>query len=127
MSHFTKLEKANIVDPKAFIAAAKELGFTEIKEKAKMRGYMGSTMQADVVVAQPTGRYDVGIVKNGSKYDLIADWWGVGQLQGTRGADAFLRLTTKHTLINQYRRQGFLARVSEDVSRNITLTLTRGG
>ena len=125
MSHFTKLDKSNIVDPKAFIAAAKELGFTTIKENATMNGYMGRTMKADIVAQQPGGRYDVGLVKNGSKYDLIADWWGVGNLQGTSGSDAFLRLTTKHTLINRYRMQGFTARIQEDAAHNITVSLTR--
>ena len=124
MSHFTKLDRAQITSPEAFKKAAKELGFTEIKENAEMRGFMGNRQKADVVASRPGCAYDVGIVKAGSKYDLISDWWGVRQTIDNP-EDAFVRLTTKHTIVDTYRRQGFMAQVKTDIHNNITVTLTR--
>ena len=123
MSHFTKLAKANIVDANAYIAAAKELGFSEIKRDAELRGYMGNTQKADVVASLTGCRYDVGIVKNGSRFDLVADWWGVrGSLSNAE--NRFVQMTTKHTIIATYARQGFMARVANK-GGNVVVTLSR--
>ena len=51
MSHFTKLDKANIVDPDAFIKACKELGFDQVARDAKTKDYYNNEITADVVCA----------------------------------------------------------------------------
>lgn len=124
MSHFTTCAKANIVDEQAFIDASKELGFTKIQKNATMRGYQGNKMKADVVVSHPACPYDVGIIKNGKRFDLIADFWGVNQTLRD-SANAFSRTTTKHTLVRQYRRQGFQARITTNQDNSIHISLTR--
>ena len=143
MSHFTKLDQANITDKAAFIKACQELGLTDITTKSdrertspRIRGYHGNTQAVDVAV-RLEGLYDVGLVQGEKgRWDMVADWTMmsvpkgiVGAVGGTSGRDlsnALLRLTTKHTLVATYRRQGFVARVVEDAEKNIQLTLTRG-
>lgn len=137
MSHFTKLDKADITDPKAFVAAAQELGFDgKVEEDTQLRGFDGNTLKADVAIR--CKKYDLGIVKNErGRYDMIADFWGL-RMQGlpeklqNMGVStdegiqhALLRTTTKHSLMSTYKRKGFMARVQEDEKHNITVTLTR--
>lgn len=124
MSHYTKLERANIIDPKAFIAAAKELGFHEIVENGIARGYQGATEKMDVVARHPGCKYDVGIKKNGKTFDLIADWWGVRQTVPD-AENAFVRLTTKWTIIAQYRKLGFTPRITEKADKSLHIELSR--
>jgi hypothetical protein len=123
MSHFTKLESANIVSAKAFEAAVRELGFTNIKHNSTTTDYYGKTIEADVV-ASGAGKYDVALKKNGEgKYDMLADWWGIrthNNMKEFAGLDdrgiqnKILRHTTKHTIVDKYRREGYRASVQDD-------------
>lgn len=143
MSHFTKLDRANITNADAFAAACKELGLTDVRKNVDVKDYYGHKETVDVAARAPGARYDIAIKKNASgRFDMVADWWGVRTHDRAKnpvldklGAfergdaslqDALLRTTTKHTLIANYRRQGFVARVQEDAKHNITVTLTRG-
>lgn len=139
MSHFSRLDKAQIADPKAFGAACKELGFTEIAENTTIRDYAGKTVNVNIAAKAPGARYEVALVKNGSgKFDMVADWWGIRQERYrypgvidescSNDADvqnALLRTTTKHAIVSQYRRQGFMARVTVNKDQSINVSLTR--
>lgn len=119
MSHFSKVSQANIVSEDAFIAAAKELGYEAVKG-GTIRGYSGQTEKVDVAVKIPDYRYDIGIKKNGSKFELIAE----DMFDKTR-LGKIVQITTKHTIMAQYRRLGFVARVHEDEKQNVVVTLSR--
>lgn len=135
MSHFTKLDRAQIVDAEAFIKACADLGLTDVHRDVQIKDFYGKTMKADVAVK--TGRYDLALVKNESgKYDMVADWWGVRGERSQQMKDAkiisdndlqdyLLRHSTKHTIISRYRRQGFRAEIREDENQNMTVKLTR--
>lgn len=138
MSHMTKLDKANIVNSLAFEAAAKELGL-EVERNGTIEDWAHKRVKCDVAVRVP-GTYGIGIKKNGTKFDLLSDWSmmrvpeqlakkvsldGSGHARGNDVANRLLALTTKHTLIANYRRQGFVARVTENEKREITVSLTR--
>lgn len=138
MSHMTKLDKANIVNADAFIAAANELGL-KTEKNAEIKDWARKSVKVHVAV-RTEARYDIGLQKNGSKFDMIGDFSmmqispelskkvvpeGKSYASGYDVANRLLALTTKHTLIAQYRRQGFAARIQEDAQRNIVVTLTR--
>ena len=139
VSHFTKLDKANIVSPEAFKLACKELGFDHIVNEGEVESYDGSKVKAVAVAKKAaSSRYGVGLVKNATgKYDMLSDWWGVrcydkpsrltelGCMSDSDIQNAILRTTTKHTILLNYRRQGFMASVKEDQQHNITVTLQR--
>lgn len=137
MSHFTRLAKANIVSKESFIAACKELGLNEISTNTEITDWSGKREKVDVA-AKVDGRYSVGLQKAGSKFDMLCDWsmaqvpegtakkiGGTGYARGEDLRDALLRATTKHTIVAQYRRQGFLAHVTENADRSINIKLTR--
>ena len=121
MSHFTKLETANIVSKEHFIAACRELGYKDIKEGGAIRGWNGRTEAMDVAVTVPNSQYDFGIKRSadGKKFDLIAEDFLDRAILGK-----VVQMTTKHTIIAQYRRQGFTARVTEKAG-NLHVSLTR--
>lgn len=119
MSHFSKVSKANIVSQSAFVAAAKELGY-EAVVNGTIRGWQGRKENVDVAVTIPDYHYDIGIKKNGNKFDLIAE----DMFDKTR-LGKIVQITTKHTLINQYRKLGFVARVNVDAKQNVVVTLSR--
>lgn len=135
MSHFTKLDRAQITSPEAFIAACAELGFDQVNRECKIKDFYGKEITADLAIK--CGKYDLALVKNETgKYDMVADWWGVRGVMGQSAADKkigndtdlqdfLLRHTTKHTIINKYRREGFRADVSEDENQNLNVKLTR--
>lgn len=122
MSHFTAVSTANIVSEDAFIAAVKELGFTQVVKQGEIRGWNGNTTKMDVAVTVPDCQYDFGIRKNGAKFELIAEGYLERRRPGLLGK--VVQYTTKHQIVSDYRRKGFHAQVSvkEDASLHVTLT-----
>lgn len=132
MSHFTKIDRANIVDVNAFIAACRELGLTQVRTNVSIRDYYGATQQVDVAVS--CGNYDIALVKNGDKYDLTADWWGVMRKLPSKLASCksendlqtlLIKHTTAQTIVARYQRQGYRATVREDDDENLQIELVR--
>ncbi len=125
MSHFTAVKTANIVSKEGFVAACKELGFKDIKDNSTIRGWAGQKQMMDVAVTVPNCKYDFGIKRSedGKRFDLIAeDYLNKYEKPGILGK--VVQFTTKHTIIAQYRRQGFTARVTEKAG-NLHVSLTR--
>lgn len=143
MSHFTKLDKANVTSPEAFVKALAELGFNAKPEyNVDIHDAAGQAMCCDVAVRTHT--YDwsgrrvnhIGIQKRkDGRYDLMSDWWsitskgglpaGFAEKHGMNVTDAVLRVTTKHAIVDTYRKQGFVAQVKTNADRSISVTLTR--
>lgn len=137
MSHFTSLQKAQIKDVEAFIAACQELGFTNIRRNVSITDYNGKTITVDVAAGNG-GRYDVALQKNANgSYSMVSDWWGI-RTSGSRLSshfkgcaydediqNVFLKHTTKNTLINNYKRQGFRATYTESENGDLHLQLSR--
>ncbi len=142
MSHFTKLDKAQVRDPEAFVKAVKDLGFDgKIVENKQIEDYSGSKENVAVAVqGREYGgrRYDIGIQKDEAtgRYNMVADWWGVsGSLTSDQREnfghsessiqDAVLRKTAQHDIVSSYARQGFMAQVQENDDKSINIKLTR--
>ena len=138
MSHFTKLDKANIVSQDAFLAACEELGLYEVIKNTTITDYYGNKTNVDVAVK--VGRYHIGLQKNqAGTYDMIADWWGVrgnlpdGKLRTALGnqfseediQDCMLRYTTKHTITQKYKKLGFRINVQEDENKSLIVNMTK--
>lgn len=121
MSHFTKLAKANITDPEAFAKAAEELGY-KTSRNATASCYRGrNKIEGEVVVHVIEGD-DIALTKNDKgSYDMQADWSYMGgeMIRGTSFKsigelqDRLLQLTTKNTIVEKYRREGWRAHVTE--------------
>lgn len=134
MSHFTKIDRANIIDTVAFASACKELGFVDVRKNVEITDFYGKRITVDVAIK--CGKYDIALQKNkAGTYDMVADWWGVrgsnlpDKLKKCRSDEdlqnMILKHTTKNTIVNRYKRQGFRATVREDEDENLHVELAR--
>lgn len=143
MSHFTKNSQANIIDKAAFMAACRELGSTDVREKCVIKDYYKDNMTVDA--AARFGDTDVGLVKaeTGKGYNMVSDWWGIrttenrnvsrpaalskalnGDLSDQNIQNCLLKYTTKHTIVNKYKKQGFSAKVTNGTKGELKVSLT---
>lgn len=147
MSHFTKLDRAQITDVNAFLAALAEQGFTQVRRNVKIRDFYDNEVDVDVavVIGSVGGKeYSIALKINAEgKYDLIADWWGCRNVLTNAGfgdggfgsamdpgldgklQDLVLRNTTKHAIVARYKAKGFRAEIFEDENFNINVKLRR--
>lgn len=125
------MDKAQITSKEAFIAACAEIGYTEVTHDTQIKDYAGATQLADVSCKLPGGRYDLALQRNEKtgKYDMQSDWWGIrGELRSSSDSkyrhlasgsdselqDFMIQNTTKHTIANKYRREGYRVAISEN-------------
>jgi hypothetical protein len=72
MSHFTKV-KTKIVEMLYLKRALDDMNLEYQEGKVKIRGYLGRKMAVDLRIRTPEG-YDIGFVKAGDTYEVVADW-----------------------------------------------------
>lgn len=153
MSHITRLDKAQIKNVSAFIAACAELGMIRVERNTQMKAWDSSDSAVAVEVACffESSQYGIGLIKNANgSYDMVSDWSLTGHqfpaaikkqfpsgFYGKDGAGGtgfaacealrgrMLRDTAKHTLVATYRKQGFRVAVTEDENHNLNVRMTR--
>lgn len=89
MSHFTKV-KTKIVELLYLKRALEDMNLGYEEGKVKIRGYMGRKMTVDMRVRTPEG-YDIGFVKSGDTYEVVADW----EMVKTYSQESFVRDLTR--------------------------------
>ena len=125
MSHFTTI-KTQFVLPeplkKALADVRAEFNLGEVRTNALVSGYHGNTTRANLVVSTRNQGYDLGFRKQGETYELVADWYGIKDInQGALTA----RLTQRyayHTVRARLDEQGF-SLVEEAVEQDKTIHL----
>lgn len=135
MSHFTKLAKANITSANAFAKAAEELGL-KVSLNSPAVSYHGRNKidNADVVIHMIEGD-DIALTKNDETgfFDMQADWGYMGQAMVAKTKfknigdlqDRLIQLTTKNTIVDKYRREGWRAEFSDAQNGDLNLKLSR--
>ena len=73
MSHFTTI-KVKIKNGEVLQETLQDLGY-KVEQNTLVRGYRGDTTKAEYVIRRSNG-YDLGFRRNGSDYELVADFWG---------------------------------------------------
>jgi hypothetical protein len=103
--------------------ALEDLGYRHEDGDVEIRGYGGNRTKVQIRVPTANVGYDIGFAKRGDSYDLIADWWGIHDVQ----PEAFVRDLTKRYAYRATRatleEQGF-ALVDEEVAQDGRLHLT---
>jgi len=83
MSHFTTI-RTQLVEASYLERALVDLGHTVQRGPVTVNGYQGNTTRADLKIATANKGYDIGFLRNGPTYELVADWWGIkGMDQGS--------------------------------------------
>lgn len=76
MSRFTSL-RTKLVDGDAVEAALSEMKVSYERGEAVIKGWGGLEKSAEFRVRTNSRGYDIGLAKQGGRYEIVADWWGV--------------------------------------------------
>jgi hypothetical protein len=76
MSHFTTI-RTQLVEASHLEKALVDLGHTVQHGPVTVNGYQGNTTQAELKIGTANQGYDIGFRRNGTAYELVADWWGI--------------------------------------------------
>jgi len=76
MSHFTTI-KTKIVSLEHLKAALTDLSMSYTEGPVNIRGFGGKTTQVQLKVPTNSPGYDLGFQQQAGTYDLVADWWGI--------------------------------------------------
>ena len=122
MSHFTRL-KTKMTVREHLTGALEDLGYRCQEGDVEIRGYDGNRTKVQIRVPTANAGYDIGFTESGGSYALIADWWGIEDVQ----PEAFVRDLTKRYAYRAARatleEQGFDL-VGEEVAEDGRLHLT---
>ena len=125
MSHFTRM-KTKLSKKNHSVQALRNLGYEPKPGKVRIRGYGGQETEVDVMI--PTGNpgYDLGFRKQGNTYEMVADWYGIHNID----RDAFLKKVQQryayHAVMERMKEQGFdLVEEEEEEDNTIHLTVRR--
>ncbi|HAZ45635.1 MAG TPA: hypothetical protein DDW76_30175 [Cyanobacteria bacterium UBA11369] len=125
MSHFTSI-KTQIVEKEYLKQALTHLGYSYQEGNVQIRGYAGNRTSVEIKVVTNNPSYDIGFYKVGNAYEIVADWWGIDDIQ----QEQFLQQLNQRYAYNAARAkleaQGF-SLVSEEVQEGerIHLVLRR--
>lgn len=125
MSHFTHLRTA-IVDRAHLLAALADLGYTAEEGKVAVRGFKGHKERVDVKVATSTPGYDIGFALVDGKYEVVADWWGIHDLDRNRFVASVTQRYAYRAAVETLGNQGFgLVREEREADGRVHLVLRR--
>ena len=125
MSHFTSI-KTKIVEKQYLKQALSELGHTYQEGNVQIRGYQG--IQTSVAIKIPTKNtgYDIGFRKTDNAYEIVADWWGIKDINQNKFLQQVSQRYAYHAAKAKLEEQGF-SLVSEEAQEGerIHLVLRR--
>lgn len=134
MSHTTKL-KTEVRNAQAIREAAKELGIELLTDAVPRMYYANQHGRCDFVL-KLKGKYDVGLVKEGSGYALVYDSWdghvaaelGNSKATANKPVAKFLQTYAKHAAMLAARAKGYMVQgCTTDAQGNVQLTLAVPG
>lgn len=104
MSHFTTL-KTRIVSKEHLKRALDDLQIQYEEGSLEIRGYQGIRTAVDIKIPSANADYDLGFRKSGGTYELVADWYGLPDLDRQeflgRIAQRYAYLVAKEQLESQ--------------------------
>lgn len=125
MSHFTRMQ-TRMVEKEYLVQALQDLGLPYEDSASHVRGYDGQRTAVDFIAHTRNPDYDIGFRKTGEAYEIVADWWGIRDVQ----RDQFLKQVTRryayHATLGKLEEQGFTL-AGEEVQKDgqIHLVLRR--
>jgi len=125
MSHFTRIQ-TRLVERQHLLEALRDLGFSPQVGRLEVRGFLGVTRVAEIRIASGTPGYDIGFAQVGDTFEMVADFWGIKNLN----QEAFLRHLTqayaRRAVRAQLAKQGFsVAEEVQTAQGGIRLVLRR--
>lgn len=125
MSHFTRL-KTKIVEKEYLKQALIDLGYKYQEGNVQVNGYSGNRTNAELKIFTSNPNYDIGFQKQEDNYEIVADWWGIRDIQQAQFVQTLNQKYAYHATKSKLEEQGF-SLVSEEVEEGnqIHLVLRR--
>ena len=79
MSHFTSL-KTRVVSKEHLKQALADLAIPYEEGELEIRGYQGIRTEVEIRIPSSNPDYDLGFRKHGGMYELVADWYGIPEI-----------------------------------------------
>lgn len=122
MSHFTTV-KTKIVSLKHLKKGLDDLSMAYEEGRVRIRGYGGQTTEVELRVPTRNEGYDLGFRKHGEAYELVADWWGIKDINQKDLLRQLNQRYAYHVAKEQLEQQDFTL-VEEEVQQDQTIHLT---
>src|SRR5687768_14510100 len=106
MSHFTRL-RTRMTEKDYLIRALTDLGYTWQGGNVEIRGYGGKKMAVEIMIPTHNPGYEIGFSKVGGNYEIIADWWGIKELNKDQLEAQLNKRYAYHATIDKLKEQGF--------------------
>jgi Protein of unknown function (DUF1257) len=125
MSHFTRIQ-TQMVEPQYITRALSDMGYAHMEGITQIRGYGGQITSVDIKVPTRSHDYDIGLRKSGGFYEIVADWWGIREIEQKDFTAKLSQGYAYHAAKAKLEAQGF-ALVTEETKQNgqIHLVLRR--
>jgi hypothetical protein len=123
MSHFTRI-RTKIVEKQFLTQALQDLGYAYQEGDLMIRGYAGNRTPVEIKI--PAGSYDIGFHRQGDAYELVADWWGIRDIDERQFVERLTQRYSYHAARTKLEEQGFTL-INEGVEQDgrVHLTLRR--
>lgn len=121
MSHFTRIT-TQMVEKEYLKQALQDLGYTCEEGSLEIRGYGGQRTRVEIKIATTSPGYDIGFRQVGESYELVADWWGIRDINREQFLQQVTQRYAYHTARAKLEEQGF-ALVNEEVQEGQRLHL----
>ena len=113
MSHFTQI-KTRIVEKEALLSALRDLGYNPEVGNVEVRGYKGIRTPGEIMIATKSRDYDIGFRKVDGLYEVVADWFGLPDIDRRQFLDQLSQRYAYHAARAKLEDQGFVL-ASEEV------------
>ena len=125
MSHFTSI-KTQIVEKEYLKRSLDDLGHAYSEGNVQIRGYQGIQSNVEIKVPTNNSGYDIGFRKVSNAYEVVADWWGIRDINQQQFVQQVYQRYAYHAAKTKLEEQGF-SLVSEEVQQGerIHLVLRR--
>ena len=124
MSHFTTVQ-TQMVEAEYLLAALKDLGYTAEKS-GPVRGFAGSNTTGEFKITTGSKGYDIGFRKSGDRYEMVADWWGIRDVNQNEFVRRLTQRYAYHAARAKLQEQGFdLVQEEQQQGGGIHLVLRR--
>jgi hypothetical protein len=122
MSHFTTL-KTRIVSREHLTQALEDLNIAYEDGNVQIRGYDGIRTPVEISIPTSNPDYQVGFRKQGDTYELVADWYGIKDINQSEFVGRISQRYAYRVAKEQLEQQDF-AVVEEVVQADNTIRIT---
>ena len=106
MSHFTRV-KTQMVDKEFIVKALQDLGYDYEEGSIEIRGYGGKRARVEIKVRTNNSGYDIGFHKQSKAYELVADWYGIREINRDRFVEEVTQRYSYYATRTKLEEQGF--------------------